>query len=379
MTIDVNLNDGNTHQIALYCLDWDGNGARAERVDVLDAWSGAVLDTRSVANFQGGQYLVWNLSGHVTLRITQTAGANAVVSGLFFAPPTPNLSVSKTHSGNFTQGQNRAAYSVVVSNGAGAATTHGSVTVTEVVPSGLTLVSMSGIGWMCLWATTCTNTVVLTAAQSYHPITVIVNVAANAPPSITNQVSASGGGSVAANASDLTAIVASGGPVTAAAAFVTTDTTTQGTWKGVYGADGGAINGDSTHYPAYAQVNFTGDTPMVWALDTSDVRALQKSAETDRINSSWQANSNMSIDVNLVDGYTHRVALYCLDWDGNGTRAERVDVLDASSEAVLDTRSIVNFQSGQYLVWNLTGHVTLRVTMTDGASAVISGMLFGPP
>ena len=33
---------------------------------------------------QNGWYLVWNLKGHVTLKVTLTGGVNAVVSGLFF-------------------------------------------------------------------------------------------------------------------------------------------------------------------------------------------------------------------------------------------------------------------------------------------------------
>jgi hypothetical protein len=37
-----------------------------------------------MSNFTAGQYLVWNLSGHVKLRITRTGGLNAVISGLFF-------------------------------------------------------------------------------------------------------------------------------------------------------------------------------------------------------------------------------------------------------------------------------------------------------
>jgi hypothetical protein len=76
----------------LYLLDWEGGG-RTERVDILDA-NGNVLDTRPVSSFANGQYLVWNLSGHVVARITNTnASANGVVSGLFFdgAAPQPAL------------------------------------------------------------------------------------------------------------------------------------------------------------------------------------------------------------------------------------------------------------------------------------------------
>jgi hypothetical protein len=83
MTLDVNLVDGVIHQVALYCLDWDG-GSRAERIDVLDAVTGVLLDSRSISNFQSGQYLVWSLKGHVKLNITLTLGANAVIDGIFF-------------------------------------------------------------------------------------------------------------------------------------------------------------------------------------------------------------------------------------------------------------------------------------------------------
>jgi hypothetical protein len=83
-SIDINLTDGLTHQVALYCLDWDGVNTRAERIDVLDPVTGLVLATSSMSTYSAGQYLVWNLSGHVTLRVTRTAGQTAVVSGLFF-------------------------------------------------------------------------------------------------------------------------------------------------------------------------------------------------------------------------------------------------------------------------------------------------------
>ncbi|MCI0621538.1 MAG: S8 family serine peptidase, partial [Acidobacteria bacterium] len=63
-----------------------------------------------------------------------------------------------------------------------------------------------------------------------------------------------------------------------AALFVTTDVATQGTWKGVYGAQGYAIANDATSYPFYAQVNFAGQSNYTWAGSTTDLRALQKGA-----------------------------------------------------------------------------------------------------
>jgi hypothetical protein len=82
-TIDVNLTDGGTHQVALYAVDWDSD-SRNERFDVVDASNGTVLDTQTISGFNGGQYVMWNVKGHVTIRVSNMSGMNAVASGVFF-------------------------------------------------------------------------------------------------------------------------------------------------------------------------------------------------------------------------------------------------------------------------------------------------------
>jgi hypothetical protein len=85
--VDLNLTDGQAHQVSAYLLDWDGGGIRSEQVQVVDAVTGAVINSQVVSSFQGGTYLTWNLSGHVRLVFTNlSAGSNAVLSGLFFGP-----------------------------------------------------------------------------------------------------------------------------------------------------------------------------------------------------------------------------------------------------------------------------------------------------
>ena len=117
------------------------------------------------------------------------------------------LTISKTHAGNFTQGQTGATYTVTVGNSAGSAPTSSPVTVTETVPAGMTLVSMSGgTTWNCASLPTCTTSEVLPGGSSYAPITVTVNVAAGAASQLTNQVTVSGGGSASASTSDVTSI-----------------------------------------------------------------------------------------------------------------------------------------------------------------------------
>ncbi len=81
--INVNLTDGDSHQIALYLLDWD-TSARSETISILDAGANAILSTQRFSSFHNGVYAVWNIKGNVVIQVTQTGGGNAVVSGIFF-------------------------------------------------------------------------------------------------------------------------------------------------------------------------------------------------------------------------------------------------------------------------------------------------------
>jgi hypothetical protein len=83
-TIDVNFNDGQQHQLALYCVDWDSGGGRVQTVNILDGASNALLNSQSLSSFQNGKYLVWKLTGHVIIQLTNNGMMNATVSGLFF-------------------------------------------------------------------------------------------------------------------------------------------------------------------------------------------------------------------------------------------------------------------------------------------------------
>ena len=53
-TVDVNLADGQTHDLELYFDDWDNKG-RAEQVQISDAGTGTVLDTETISSFTIGR------------------------------------------------------------------------------------------------------------------------------------------------------------------------------------------------------------------------------------------------------------------------------------------------------------------------------------
>ncbi|WP_261344031.1 S8 family peptidase [Aquisphaera giovannonii] len=250
-TIDVNLTDGQAHKVSLYLLDWDST-SRSEQVQVVDASTGVALDARSASSFNGGTYLTWNLSGHVKFVVSRSAGANAVVSGLFF-----------------------------------------------------------------------------------------------------------------------------GGAPATSSPFVGANTTAKGNWQGAFGADGYSIPRGASALPSYAAVSPSGASLYTWSTTTTDARALSVPGSTSaRLATCWYSPTSFTIDVNLTDGQAHKVSLYLLDWDST-SRSEQVQVVDASTGAVLDTRSASSFNGGTYLTWSLSGHVKFVVSRTGGDNAVVSGLFFG--
>ncbi len=84
-TVDVNLTDGQVHDMELYFLDWDQQG-RTEQVQVSNASTGAVLSTQTISSFQSGVYLNYAVSGNIVITITRQAGTSNVLSGLFLDP-----------------------------------------------------------------------------------------------------------------------------------------------------------------------------------------------------------------------------------------------------------------------------------------------------
>jgi hypothetical protein len=82
-TINVSITDGQTHDLALYALDFN-NLNRSEQIQILSAATGVVLDTESLSSFSGGVYLQWAISGSVIIKVSNISGANAIVNGLFF-------------------------------------------------------------------------------------------------------------------------------------------------------------------------------------------------------------------------------------------------------------------------------------------------------
>jgi uncharacterized repeat protein (TIGR01451 family) len=171
----------------------------------------AVSCTRSDALASGQSYPVIqitvtvanNAPAMVTNTATVSGGGDVNGGNNSSSDPTtivggPDLTIAKSHTGNFTQGQVGAIYNVTVTN-SGASATVGMVTVADTLPAGLTPTAAAGTGWTCnivVQAVSCSRSDALGAGQSYPVIQITVTVAGNAPAMVTNTATVSGGGDV---------------------------------------------------------------------------------------------------------------------------------------------------------------------------------------
>jgi uncharacterized repeat protein (TIGR01451 family) len=117
-------------------------------------------------------------------------GANAsFFTGIDLAVSATNTNSSLVQGGN---GQ----FTVTVSNVGALNSTTNTVTVSNQLPAGMTMTSMSGTGWtnINLSNGTATRSGSLNVGASYPPLTVGFSVASNASSQLTNQVTVSGGG-----------------------------------------------------------------------------------------------------------------------------------------------------------------------------------------
>jgi hypothetical protein len=432
--IDMVFNDGLQHQVAMYFLDWDTT-KRAETVNITDANGVPLSPTQNVSNFHNGQYLVWQLSGHVQIRVSNlnTGSANVVVSGLFFDTTGPASSFTftgpsggalNTASSNFTvtpngtyngtititpSGGGLSTPIVLTFNNSAAsqtftitATAVGPVTLTPsnngtlANPSALTYATPPGaptIGTATAGSGQATVSFTPPASTGGSPIASYTatcgsqSVSGAASPitvtglsngtSYTCTVTASNAVGISAPSAASNSVTPSAGITTGTATFVTLDTTTQGNWQGVYGANGYNVINGTVAYPSYVTVTPSGANTATWASSTTDVRALLSSAtSTNRIAAAWyNPTTSFLIDMVFNDGLQHQVAMYFLDWDST-KRAETVNITDANA-VLLNSQNVSNFHNGQYLVWQLSGHVQIRVsTTTSSANVVVSGLFF---
>jgi uncharacterized repeat protein (TIGR01451 family) len=120
--------------------------------------------------------------------------ANDSASDSVSVTGVPDLTVTVSHSGTFTEGDTGHSYTVTVSNVGGAATS--GISVMMVWPAtGLVVTNLSGTGWTCALNTSqCTRSDSAIGGAQFPPIVVTVNVTTGAPALVYFHAVVGGGG-----------------------------------------------------------------------------------------------------------------------------------------------------------------------------------------
>ncbi|HEY7290045.1 MAG TPA: DUF11 domain-containing protein [Vicinamibacterales bacterium] len=203
-------------------------------------------------------------TGGVTFKISYVAGTGndiglTVVSG----GSVPDLTITKSQSGSFVVGQPGGTYTLTVSN-VGKAATSGTVTVTDMLPTGFTPTNIAATGWSCQLTTpvTCTRGDALSPDAQHPSITITVQIASTVSPStVTNTATVSGGGD--ANSANNSASV----QTSVVAAPATIDLAMTKTAQGPFTPGGQAVyslvvaNSSSSTGPSTGQITVTDTLP----------------------------------------------------------------------------------------------------------------------
>jgi uncharacterized repeat protein (TIGR01451 family) len=143
-------------------------------VNVSGAYSGSTISNTGTVAVPGG------VTDPNTANNSSTDNSNVVVQ--------TDLSITKSHTGNFTAGTNNT-FTIVVNNAGPSSTIAGGVTVTDTLDSDFTYVSATGTNWTCSNSgntVTCNYSGMITAGNNSTPITLTVLVDSIAAGTITN-------------------------------------------------------------------------------------------------------------------------------------------------------------------------------------------------
>jgi hypothetical protein len=84
MTVDIDMEESEQHQITLYFVDWDQAGRRVA-VEMFDLESKRLLaPVQVIEDYSKGKYLIFKYNAPVRFRINHIRGPNATLSGIFF-------------------------------------------------------------------------------------------------------------------------------------------------------------------------------------------------------------------------------------------------------------------------------------------------------
>ena len=327
----------------LYAIDWDTT-ARRETITINDGSGPRSADIST--DFSQGTWVnaPINVSagGSVTISVTLTAGPNAVLSGIFLgagvvpaAPTALTASAASSSKMSLSWTGSSGAYSYKIQRSADGST-----------------------GWSQVGST---NTASFTDT-GLNPSTIYFY-----------RVLASGGSGDSSPSNVASASTSAGLAYTQSP---------QGNWVGTYGGDGYALLGwnGSSDLVSLPQSSLVLDQGLryQWIASTTAVQSLQSPDASTRRAACFYDLGQIRLHLVFPAAYSGTLHLYAIDWDTTARR-ETITINDGSGPRSADIST--DFSQGTWVNAPINvsagGSVTLLVTRTAGANAVLSGIFLG--
>ena len=279
--------------------------------------------------------------GQTTASTDYSAGGDLVLLAAQIvsvtSEPLVDMSLTKSHTGNFTVGTN-ATFTLTVSNASGLQSVDYPITVTDTLPAGLSYVSGVGTGWTCGavgQTVTCTHAAPLASGASLPAITLTVTVGNAAYPSVTNAATVSSPGTNDVNSANNTA----SDTVTVVGPNLSTST------KAVVDLNGGDANpGDTLRYTITLQ-----ESAGIAASGVSVTDDIPGNVSGFTVLSAPSGATNTSTGSGTGANNTGYLSISNISVPANGSATVVFDVQVAASVspgATIDNTAIVNNPAG---------------------------------
>ena len=159
----------------------------------------------------------------------------------------------------------------------------------------------------------------------------------------------------------------------------------RGDWVGSYGVDGYAQlgwNGSSDQVALpQATLALERGTRFTWSANTTDLRALENAAETQRRSTIWTDPTSVRLRLTFTSAYSGTLHVYAVDWSTTDRR-QTVTVDDGTGPASVTTLNS-SFNNGAWIHVPIDvgagGSVTVRADLISGANAILAGVFLGGP
>jgi hypothetical protein len=176
-----------------------------------------------------------------------------------------------------------------------------------------------------------------------------------------------------------------GSPKTSSADFLRTDTSTKGSWAGVYGQEGFILlqyfyGRDLQFIPDYVYKvtygNMKGHQFSSWNSSTVSSLNPNPISSQKKYLGGLETESTDSIELYVNDKQRRQLALYFCDFDKKH-RKQDIEILDLSGNSIVPQKQLANFEKGEWLLYNFSGNIRIRMTnQNKQTTAVISALLF---